>query len=137
MRKLVFSLILVVSFFANAYSAEPLGKVWFTEPKDGAKVKNPIKVCFSEKGLKVVEWSKNIKDGEGHHHLLVDAPFPTEVDYLKTRGPLKMVHYKKQCTTIRKPLPKGKHVLRGMFTHNNHKPYFPVIGATINIEVVE
>lgn len=49
-------------------------------------------------------------------------------------------HYNKgePCKTMsRKPLSSGKHVIRGMFSENNHAPYVPLIGTTINIEVVE
>lgn len=139
MMKLFLSLLLFFVLVANAYSEEPLGKIWFTKPKDGERVKNPVTFCFEAKGFKVVKWSKENKEGEGHHHLLID------VDYAKTKslkglkGPIKMIHQSAgtSCHTLKKPLSRGKHVVSGLFTQNNHAPYKPLITTIITIEVVE
>lgn len=145
MRKL-FACIIIISAVAMNVAADqvkehtakkPIGKVWFTMPLDGATVENPVTFCFAEKGLKVVEWQKDHVMGEGHHHLMIDLDFPTTPNYKNIKNPLLIVHYKKRCKTLRKPLSKGKHTIRGFFTHNNHQPYLPIIGQTITIEVVE
>lgn len=145
MRKLFAVIIIILAFAVNAAADQakehtdknPIGKIWFSEPKDGAKVKNPVNFCFAEKDLKVVEWQKDHVMGQGHHHLLIDIDFPTTPNYKNIKNPLLIVHYKKNCKTLRKPLSKGKHTIRGFFTHNNHQPYLPIIGQTITIEVVE
>lgn len=148
MRVVSFGLVLLLALSINAFADEPpdeakkpIGKVWFTEPKDGAKVKNPVKFCFgSSENLKVVEWKRENVTGEGHHHLLIDQDYPKYANYKGIKKPIIMFHYNKgePCKTMsRKPLSLGKHVIRGMFTENNHAPYLPLIGDLITIEVVE
>ena len=135
MRKLFTFVLLLVMYSVPAFSAEAKKRVWFTEPKDGATVTNPVTFCYAEEGLKVVEWQRDNIDGQGHHHLLLDIDFPTTPDYKGIKDPLLIVHFRKKCKTLRKPLSKGKHTIRGFFTHNNHRPYLPIIGTTISITV--
>ena len=137
MKRAILGFLFIIIFLPSASFAETSGQINFTEPKNGAKVKNPVKVCFGQKGLNVVEWSKTNVDGEGHHHLIIDNDFPKDLGKFASNSSSYIVHYRKNCKTLRKPLSKGKHVLRGIFTHNNHAPYDPLIGATVTIEVVE
>lgn len=147
MKKVLFCLILVLTYTGNAYSEEtaaksekPLGKVWFIKPAEGARVKNPITFCFeASKELKVVKWSKTHVQGEGHHHLLIDVDFPKRKSLKGLKRPIKMIHQSSgtSCKTIKKPLSIGKHVVSGLFTQNDHNPYEPIITTSVHIEVVK
>ncbi len=140
MKKLFTTLLFFAVFATNAYSAEnkPLGKIFFTLPEDGAKVKNPVTFCFDNEGLEAVQWSKTNVEGQGHYHVLVD-PKPEWDKHHKQYWPLKMIHQSQgeSCYTMsyKKALSKGKHTVGGLFTRNDHSQYNPPISAAITIEV--
>lgn len=109
MKKLLLTLMILLPFATNLYADEPRGKIGFTEPKDGASVKNPVKFCFSEEALKPVKSSKNNVDGEGHHHLLVDTRFPKNLSYAGGKNPTRMIHLNdgSTCFTLKNLYPPG------------------------------
>ncbi|RPI60115.1 MAG: DUF4399 domain-containing protein, partial [Lysobacterales bacterium] len=51
---------------------------YIIEPADGARVTSPVRVVFGLKGIGVAPAGVDRNDA-GHHHLLVDAPMPSNL----------------------------------------------------------
>ena len=60
-----------LAFAGTAQGAEMKEGVFFIEPKDGARVKSPVKVVMGLKGMKLKP-SGGVVKGTGHHHILVN-----------------------------------------------------------------
>jgi predicted nucleic acid-binding Zn ribbon protein len=108
--------------------------VSFAAPKDGAKVKSPVKLEFAVAGMKVVKAGERpIERVSGHHHIIVDGasiPVGQAVPADKTH-----VHYGKGQTKTELVLAKGKHTLTMQFADGAHVSYGSDMAATITIEV--
>ena len=132
---------LLAVFSANAFAAG--GKITITKPKDGEKVTVPFEVCFDAQNLEVTKASKIDYPGKGHHHILIDVDpvkdaFDPNSNELNKYGKGVLIHLSTggSCITVKKAVEPGKHKLSGVFTHNNHVPYEPIISDTITINVV-
>lgn len=142
MRKFLVGFALLVAFNANNAFAEG-GKISIQKPLDGENVTIPFEVCFTATGLEVVKAGKKNEPGKGHHHILIDVDpvkdaFDPNSKELNKYGKGILLHLYKgsTCLNVDKPLTPGKHKLSGVFTHNNHVPYEPIISDTITINVV-
>jgi hypothetical protein len=111
-------------------------KVAFLEPKDGAKVKQPFKVKFDVKGMKIVPAGEAPADRvTGHHHVLVDRDAAPVGFELPMNDP-KILHYGKGQTEVEiKDLTKGAHKLTMQFADGAHRSYGPEMAASITVEV--
>jgi len=110
--------------------------VSFIEPKNGAQLKNPVKVCIGAEGL-IVEPAKNGKnEGKGHHHILVDAKIPGDLSMPIVKDE-QHIHMGDGSTCKELTLKKGKHTLRLLFADGHHVPYNPALSSEIEIEVTE
>ena len=108
--------------------------VSFVEPQDGATVKSPFTVKMGADGV-VVEPAGEIRDGWGHHHIVIDAelpdprrPFPDDEQH---------IHYAAGETETTISLPPGEHTLRLMFAYGIEIPYGPPVltdSITITVE---
>ena len=52
----------------------PKGKVFFSEPKDGAEINGPVKVVMVVEGMEIKP-AGEIVEGTGHHHILINEDF--------------------------------------------------------------
>ena len=52
----------------------PKGKVFFSEPKDGAEINGPVKVVMGVEGMKI-QPAGEVVEGTGHHHILINKDF--------------------------------------------------------------
>jgi len=104
------------------------------EPKDGAKVKSPVKLKFDVKGMKIVIAGEAPKARTtGHHHVLIghgSMDVGAEIPADKTH-----IHFGKGQTEAEIELPKGKHQLTAQFADGSHRSYGKTMAHTITIEV--
>jgi hypothetical protein len=112
----------------------PAAKVWISEPKDGATVKNPITVKFGVEGMNLVPAGTDEPDS-GHHHLLIvtkiedyDAPIPADSQH---------IHYGKAQTEGTIELSPGKHTLQDVFADKNHNAHEPPVQSDVITITVE
>ena len=113
-------------------------EVYIISPKDGAKVKSPVTVVFGLKGLGIAPAGVKM-DNTGHHHLLVDADPPADLNQ-----PLPatdhILHFGKGQTEASlgsDKLPPGKHTLQLIFGDEVHIPHSPALLSkkiTITVE---
>lgn len=81
-------------------------------------------------------------EGTGHHHILIDRPFPADIkapipfdkpgEYLNQS----YKHFGKGETETVLDLPPGKHTLRLLFADHQHVPYY-IASKEITIEVMK
>lgn len=109
-----------------------LTRVDFSNLAHGYKVRAPFLVEFAVRGMGVVPAGKPLP-GTGHHHILIDAPLPLQVN---AQIPFSDTHkhFGKGQTMAVLDLPPGKHTLRLLFADHEHRPYF-VYSPEIAIEV--
>lgn len=108
-------------------------KVFFKNLEDGQTVSSPFKVEMGVDGM-TVEPSGEIKEGYGHHHILIDAGdsmaagtvVPTDSAHL---------HFGKGQTETELTLPPGKHTLTLQFADGIHRSYGSQLAASITVTV--
>jgi len=117
-------------------TASPAGaKVYFIEPKNGAKVKAPVKVVMGLSGMGIAPAGTDAAD-TGHHHVLIDvdagsmdAPIPVDDTHK---------HFGKGQTETKLDLAPGKHTLQLVLGDKNHIPHNPpVVSDKITITVTK
>ena len=115
---------------ANSFANEK--RVTITEPKNGATVKSPVKVCMDAENLIVEPAKMGVNDGKGHHHILFTS---LPKDLSMPLGKKEIIHmgHGKPCQTIE--LEPGQHGLTALFAYGNHIPYNPPIYDKILIRV--
>lgn len=107
--------------------------VSFTNLRDGQIVASPVRVEFAVRGMGVAP-AGTVRDGSGHHHLLVNKRLPMIVtDKLPFDSSHR--HFGKGQTSTLLDLPPGRHQLRLLFADHDHRPYF-VFSREITIEVL-
>lgn len=108
--------------------------VSFLAPKDGAKVKSPLKVKMGLEGMKIQPAGEAPLDKTtGHHHLIIDGgpiPIGTTVPADATH-----IHYGKGQTEAEIELSAGTHTLTLQLADGLHASYGEKLSATITVEV--
>lgn len=116
-------------------SAPPGAAVYFITPRDGDRIRGPVVVRFGLKGMGVAP-AGTLKDGTGHHHLLVDwdqppvkgQPIPSDAHHR---------HFGNGQTETTLELPPGRHTLQLLMGDANHVPHQPpAMSERITIEVL-
>ena len=81
----------------------------------------------------VVEPAGEVKEGHGHHHILVNVllgdlgkPIPKDAEHIHLGDG-------SSCKTIE--LKPGPHTLRALFAKGDHVPYDPPITASVEVVV--
>jgi uncharacterized protein DUF4399 len=113
----------------------PGAEVYLIGPKDGAKVKSPVRVQFGLKDNMGVAPAGVKFDNTGHHHLLIDTDAPANMGApLPATDNIK--HFGKGQTETSLTLTPGKHTLQLLLGDQNHVPHDPpVISKKITITV--
>jgi hypothetical protein len=122
----------------------PVGEklAYFVNIKDGDKVKSPFRVAFVVSGMGVSPVKAGAIENTGHHHILIDMPFPADIKKpipFDAADEFKNQHYKhygKGETETVLNLPVGKHTLRLLFADHNHVPHY-ISSKPITIEVID
>ena len=127
-------LLLAAGLIAACGNDEPSGRVFFTGIEGGAQVTSPVKVGMGVEGL-TVEPANGVREGFGHHHILVDVgftPFGQEI-----QKDIRHLHFGKGQTEASIELEAGEHTLRLLFADGEHVPYNPLVSDVITITVIE
>jgi hypothetical protein len=112
----------------------PAGAIaYFIEPADGATVSSPVHIAFGLSGAGVAP-AGTVKDGTGHHHLLVDTglpdlnlPIPSDETHR---------HFGGGQTETDIELAPGTHTLQLLLGDDRHVPHDPpIMSARITITV--
>ena len=113
---------------------EKPGKVLFVEPKDGAKIKGPVKMKFAAEGYKIRKAGEDpIEQISGHHHVIVDGK-PIAAGTMVPKDE-KHIHYGGGQQEAELTLAKGKHTLTLQLADGAHLSYGESMSQTISIEV--
>ncbi len=122
----------------------PVGdqRAYFVNIKNGDKVRSPFRVAFAISGMGVAPVKAGAIEGTGHHHILIDKPFPADIKApipFDSADEYENQHYKhfgKGETETILSLPPGKHTLQLLFADHNHVPYY-IKSGQVTIEVEE
>lgn len=127
------ALIVCGAAFAQDMKPPPAGaSVKITSPANGSVVKSPVKVVMAVHGMKV-EPAGPLKDGTGHHHLILNTiPPPMGV---AVPADAQNLHYGKGQTEAELALPPGIHTITAQFADGLHRAYGPQMMDTIIIKV--
>lgn len=106
--------------------------VEFGNLKDGAIVKSPLKVEFVVKGMKV-EPAGAIKEGTGHHHLIIDGASVDKGSVVPADE--KHIHFGKGQTETTLELKPGQYSLTLQFADGLHQSYGKDWSKTIKVTV--
>jgi len=112
---------------------KPKGRVFFSEPKDGAEIKGPVKVVMVVEGMEVKP-AGEVVEGTGHHHILINKDFIPPGQVIPTDDAHR--HFGKGETEAVLDLPPGDYKLTLQFADGLHRSYGKELSATINIKVV-
>lgn len=121
--------------WAEDRTPSPAGaEVYIISPKDGATVKSPVTIEFGLKGMGVAPAGVKFEN-TGHHHLLIDADVPANLNApLPTSDNVR--HYGKGQTEATIDLKPGKHTLQLVLGDDKHTPHNPpVMSKKITITV--
>lgn len=115
--------------------------LYFTNIKDGDKVRSPFRVAFAVSGMGVAPVAAGPIKNTGHHHILIDMPLPVDIKTpipFDKPGEVLHQHYKHfgegETETVL-DLPPGMHTLRLLFADHNHVPFY-IDSREIRIEVL-
>lgn len=107
-------------------------KVEIVSPKDGDKVKSPVKIVMGVEGMQVKP-AGDMTPHSGHHHVIIDAeavPAGTVVP-----ADEKHLHFGQGQTEAEIELPPGDHTIRIQFADGNHVSYGDALEKKIRITV--
>ncbi len=112
---------------------KPLNVFWVA-PRDGDKVKSPVKMQFGVDGWTIRPAGEDPKDHtSGHHHVVVDRK-PVASGQIVPKD-AHNIHFGKGQTTAELDLPPGEHTLTLQLADGNHRSYGPNASATIKVTV--
>jgi hypothetical protein len=114
--------------------APAVAMAYIIEPADGARVTSPVRVVFGLKGIGVAPAGVDRNDA-GHHHLLVDAPLPSDLG-LPIANDEQHRHFGGGQTEVELTLAPGRHTLQMLLGDHLHIPHDPPIASSVvTIEV--
>jgi hypothetical protein len=133
MKSLFLVLFLAVVGFADH---KPDAKVDFLTPKNGEKVKNPVKIKMDVSGIKIRPAGEDANDKHsGHHHVLIDMEAMPEGQAIPADD--MHLHFGKGQTETEVTLKPGEHKLTLQFADGAHRSYGPKMSKTIKITVTQ
>jgi hypothetical protein len=120
---------------ALARKPAPAGAMaYIIEPADGARLTSPVRVVFGLKGIGVAPAGVDRNDA-GHHHLLVDAPMPSNLG-VPIANDEQHRHFGGGQTEVELTLAPGRHTLQMLLGDHLHIPHDPpVASSVVTIEV--
>ena len=113
----------------------PAGAIaYIIEPADGTRAASPVRVVFGLKGIGVAPAGVDRNDA-GHHHLLIDADVPPDLN-LPIPNDEQHRHFGGGQTEVELTLAPGRHTLQMLLGDHLHIPFDPPIAsAVVTIEV--
>lgn len=109
-------------------------KAYIISPKNGAKLKSPVKVVFGLSGMGIAPAGVN-SPATGHHHLIIDGNLPDADKPIPANETYK--HFGKGQTETEVTLKPGQHTLQIVLGDHIHMPHEPMINSekiTITVE---
>ena len=116
----------------TAEVAEAKKSVYFESPSDGEVVGTTFKVVMGLEGM-IVEPAGEVKEGYGHHHLLINQTGWPEGEIIPPSDTT--IHYGKGQTETELTLEPGQYTISMQFADGVHRSYGPSMAASINITV--
>merc|ERR1719164_241673 len=118
-----------------ASQAKPKNSVLFTNVKDGDTVPPKFTYKFEVTGYELSPAADGLKEGTGHHHLVIDGPkaFVDPGEAIPFDATHK--HFGKAQTEGELELEPGKHKLTLQFANANHESYGKEFAKTITVNV--
>ena len=108
-------------------------KVFFKSPQNGAVVKSPVQIEMGVEGMVISPAAAGLKEGTGHHHVIIDTLPPTQGNAIPMDE--KHKHFGNGQTNASIELSPGKHTLHLQFANASHISYGKQMSATIEITV--
>ncbi len=116
----------------SAAVAENSPRVFFSNLKTGDQVVSPIFIEMGVEGYSV-EPAGALKDGTGHHHIVLDGGFVREGETIPADE--KHLHFGKGQTSTTLNLPPGEHKITLQFADGLHRSYGEKLSATVDVVV--
>lgn len=107
-------------------------RVYFVSPKNGAEVASPVNISMGISGMTVAP-AGEVKEGQGHHHLIVDGGPSKQGDIVPADAT--HIHFGKGQTAASVPLAPGKHKLTLQFADGAHRSLGEQMSETIEVLV--
>ena len=107
-------------------------KVFFKWPKDGSTVASPVFIDMGIEGM-IVEPAGVVKDGYGHHHILINQIYWPEGQVIPTSD--STLHYGLGQTDASIELDPGKYIISLQFADGVHASYGESMSHSIEINV--
>ncbi len=111
---------------------EPEKKVFFKWPKDGMTVASPVFIDMGVEGMEV-EPAGKVREGYGHHHILINQTFWPEGEVIPTSDTT--MHYGQGQTDASLDLRPGKYIISLQFADGVHASYGKNLSQFIEINV--
>lgn len=133
MKKLLTMLALAI-WATSAMAVDPAGaKAYIISPKAGDTVSSPVTVVFGLSGFGVAP-AGTMRDGTGHHHLIIDSPLPDLTKPIPADA--NHVHFGGGQTEVTVDLAPGQHTLQLLLGNHAHVPHDPpIVSEVVTIDV--
>ena len=107
-------------------------KVYFKWPKNGSTVASPVFVDMGLEGM-VIEPAGIVKEGYGHHHILINQKFWPEGEVIPTSD--STLHFGKGQTDASIELDPGRYIISLQFADGVHVSFGELMSESIEINV--
>ena len=107
-------------------------KVFFKWPKDGSTVASPVFVDMGVEGM-IIEPAGIVKEGYGHHHILINQKFWPEGEVIPTSD--STIHFGKGQTDASIELDPGRYIISLQFADGVHVSFGELMSESIQINV--
>ena len=107
-------------------------KVFFKWPKDGSTVASPVFVDMGVEGM-IIEPAGIVKEGYGHHHILINQKFWPEGEVIPTSD--STLHFGKGQTDASIELDPGRYIISLQFADGVHVSFGELMSESIQINV--
>jgi len=107
-------------------------KVFFKWPKDGSTVASPVFVDMGVEGM-IIEPAAIVKEGYGHHHILINQKFWPEGEVIPTSD--STLHFGKGQTDASIELDPGRYIISLQFADGVHVSFGELMSESIEINV--
>ena len=107
-------------------------RVFFKWPKDGSTVARPVFIDMGVEGM-IVEPAGVVKEGYGHHHILINQSYWPEGEVIPTSD--STLHYGKGQTDASIELEPGKYIISLQFADGVHASFGEKMASSVEINV--
>ncbi len=129
---IVICIVTILGVMGCGKDGKPTGRVFFSEPKDGAVINGPVKVVMGVEGIAIKPAGEVVED-TGHHHILINKGFMAPGQVIPTDSTHR--HFGKGQTETILNLPPGDYTLTLQFADGLHRSYGEKLSAAVKIKV--